>query len=189
MSTLDVLEVEKFYQTPRGQVCQRMVQQKISSLLSCVPPPQNFLGVGYVSPYLEAVAFESQKWEGETFLFMPHTIGAIANSGSLSPISLVDCHLWPLADCSIDFIFMTHALEHSTYPSAFLREAWRVLKNDGFLLMLVPNRRGLWARTEKTPFGHGHPYTRTQLITLFQNGCFLPLPLLFFFLWHPCGKK
>ena len=28
---------------------------------------------------------------------------------------------------------------------------------------MVPNRAGFWARSDKTPFGYGRPYTLTQL--------------------------
>jgi hypothetical protein len=30
----------------------------------------------------------------------------------------------------------------------------------GVSSLVVPNRRGIWARLDHTPFGHGHPYTR-----------------------------
>ena len=48
-------------------------------------------------------------------------------------------------------------------PSArgpLLREMWRVLAPEGRLLIIVPNRRGVWARFDTTPFGHGRPYSR-----------------------------
>ena len=36
-----------------------------------------------------------------------------------------------------------------------LREIWRVLAAGGRVILVVPNRAGIWARTEATPFGHG----------------------------------
>ena len=44
-----------------------------------------------------------------------------------------------------------------------LRETWRVLKDDGRLLVVAPNRTGIWAYAERTPFGHGQPYSFGQL--------------------------
>lgn len=44
-----------------------------------------------------------------------------------------------------------------------LREVWRVLKDDGRLLVVTPNRLGLWAHVESTPFGHGQPYSPGQI--------------------------
>jgi len=31
------------------------------------------------------------------------------------------------------------------------------------LVMVLPNRRGMWARFDHTPFGNGTPYTKAQL--------------------------
>jgi hypothetical protein len=49
---------------------------------------------------------------------------------------------------------------------ALLREVWRVLAPNGRLLAVVPNRRGLWARIDTTPFGHGRPFSRGQVTHL-----------------------
>jgi hypothetical protein len=38
----------------------------------------------------------------------------------------------------------------------------------------VPNRRGLWAQLDTTPFGHGRPYSRSQLTKLLKEAMFSP---------------
>src|SRR5690606_10264378 len=48
-------------------------------------------------------------------------------------------------------------------PAALLSEAWRVLGPGGSLMMMVPNRAGLWAASDRTPFGLGRSYTSGQL--------------------------
>jgi hypothetical protein len=40
--------------------------------------------------------------------------------------------------------------------------------------VIVPNRSGLWAKAERTPFGHGHPYSGRQLRRLLQQHGFIP---------------
>ena len=55
-----------------------------------------------------------------------------------------------------------------------LREVWRVLAPSGRLLAVVPNRRGIWARMDTTPFGHGRPYSRSQIIQLLRETWFTP---------------
>jgi hypothetical protein len=50
-----------------------------------------------------------------------------------------------------------------------------VLLGDGRLLVMVPNRRGVWARLERTPFAHGRPYSAGQLSRLLRNQMFLPM--------------
>ena len=55
-------------------------------------------------------------------------------------------------------------------PAAYdAPEIWRVLSGNGRLLVIAPNRRGIWARFEHTPFGHGRPYTSSQLYRLLRD--------------------
>ena len=56
-----------------------------------------------------------------------------------------------------------------------MREIWRVLSGNGRLLVIAPNRRGIWARLEHTPFGHGRPYTSSQLSDLLRETLFEPV--------------
>jgi hypothetical protein len=42
------------------------------------------------------------------------------------------------------------------------------------LLVIVPNRSGLWAKAERTPFGHGRPYSGLQLRRLLKGHGFIP---------------
>ena len=58
------------------------------------------------------------------------------------------------------------ALETAERVRPLLREMWRVLAPEGRLILVVPNRRGVWARLDKTPFGQGRPYSRRQLEAL-----------------------
>jgi hypothetical protein len=39
----------------------------------------------------------------------------------------------------------------------------------------VPNRRGIWARLDRTPFGYGRPYTPVQLVRLLRDTLFTPM--------------
>jgi SAM-dependent methyltransferase len=72
-------------------------------------------------------------------------------------------------------VLLVHALEMSQNPTALLREVWRVLASGGQLLAVVPNRRGLWARMDTTPFGHGRPYSRSQILSLMRDAWFTPV--------------
>ena len=47
--------------------------------------------------------------------------------------------------------------------------------SEGRLLLIVPNRRGVWARLDSTPFGQGRPYSRSQLETLLVESLFTPV--------------
>lgn len=49
-----------------------------------------------------------------------------------------------------------------------------MLAPGGRVLIVVPNRRGLWAHTDKTPFGHGRPFTRSQLTDFLREAMLSP---------------
>ena len=74
----------------------------------------------------------------------------------------------------MDRILIVHALEISDDPERLLREVWRVLAPAGRVMAIIPNRRGVWTRTDNTPFGHGRPYSRSQITQLLRNTWFTP---------------
>jgi hypothetical protein len=61
------------------------------------------------------------------------------------------------------------------YAPDLLREIWRILAANGRLLIVVPNRRGIWARSDATPFGQGRPFSRRQLTELLREALFTPV--------------
>ena len=64
-----------------------------------------------------------------------------------------------------DKIVCLHGLETSEHPASVLQECQRVLGPGGKALFIVPNRSGMWARRDATPFGFGRPYSLSQLET------------------------
>ena len=88
--------------------------------------------------------------------------------------ALVDDMELPLPDAAVDRVLLIHAVEASPNAGALLREVWRILAAGGRLLVVVPNRRGLWARLDTTPFGHGRPYSRPQITQLLRETWFTP---------------
>ena len=112
---------------------------------------------GYAVPVLEGAPANTRH-------LMPPAQGSAAwPSESQNRVTLADDTRWPFADNSCGALLLMHAVEHSADPLALLREAWRCLAPQGQLWLVVPNRRGLWALAETTPFGRGQPYTATQL--------------------------
>jgi SAM-dependent methyltransferase len=80
----------------------------------------------------------------------------------------------PLPDNSVDLMLAVHCLETTEHVRGLLREIWRVLTPEGRLLIIAPNRRGVWARFDRTPFGHGHPYSQPQLERLLVEAMLTP---------------
>jgi SAM-dependent methyltransferase len=73
-----------------------------------------------------------------------------------------------------DRIIVVHGLETSERPGALLEEVNRALAPGGRAIFVVPNRSGIWARRDATPFGYGRPYSLGQLERQLQEHGFEP---------------
>lgn len=97
---------------------------------------------------------------------------------------LVEESRLPFAHETFDTVVILHTLEFTRDPEAFLQEILRVSAHDAAILVIVPNRLGLWAHRDQTPLGYGHPYSIFQLTDLLRN-CSLKItvkkPVLSFF--------
>lgn len=158
----DVIELRKFYYTRAlGRVVQRVLRDRLGQSW---PPEQSggmsVVGYGFAAPLL-------RPWLGRArrvTSLMPGPQGVMAWPAGLPNCSvLAEETAWPLDTGSVDRLVLLHALETADHPHAVLSEAWRVLGPGGRMLVMVPNRAGLWARSEKTPFGFGRSYTAGQL--------------------------
>lgn len=166
----DAIDLRDFYASSMGRTAQRIVRRYIRSAWPDVHG-MNIAGIGYATPYLRPFMEEADR----VVALMPAQQGVIRwpadrhNVTSLSP----DDDL-PLPDVSMDRVLLVHSLECSEHLRSMLREVWRVMTEGGRVLIVVPNRRGIWARIDQTPFGHGHPYTPRQLSRLLRDNLFLP---------------
>ena len=168
--SLDVVDLRSFYVHPLGKVARRFVGVGIRRLWTG-SKGLRVLGIGYSTPYLGLFREDAER----CLAFMPATQGVV-KWPTLRPTlaALVDETELPLPDAAVDRILFVHALEMTHDAPALLREVWRVLAPGGRLLAVVPNRRGLWARMDTTPFGHGRPYSRSQITQLLRQTWFTP---------------
>jgi SAM-dependent methyltransferase len=167
---VDVVDLKGFYAAPLGVVARRLVGRAIDSLWGDMPR-QRLLGIGYATPYLAPFRPRMER----TLAFMPAMQGVVNwPPNGVSSSALVDPTMQPLLDASIDRIIIVHALEISDAPEDLLSEVWRILTPGGRMIVVVPNRRGLWARMDTTPFGQGLPYSRSQLTGLLRRSLFSP---------------
>jgi SAM-dependent methyltransferase len=168
--TIDVVDLRNFYGQRLGIVARRFVGRGIRNQWPDARG-QCVLGIGYATPYLGLFREEAER----CLAFMPAAQGVVKWPTARPALSaLVEEFDLPLADGAVDRVLLVHALEMSQDAEAMLREAWRVLSAGGRLLAVIPNRRGIWARTDTTPFGHGRPYSRSQITALLRETWFTP---------------
>ena len=164
----DAHSAASFYGTTCGSVACRLLREQLTGLWPDLGG-LSVLGLGYAAPYLRA-------WRGQAsrcIAASPSQMGAVrwpASGGNLA--CAVDETALPLPDLFFDRILLIHGLEASENSRTLLREVWRVLKDDGRLIVVAPNRVGVWAHVERTPFGHGRPYSPGQLERLLAGSLF-----------------
>ncbi len=168
---IDVIDLKEFYARPLGAVARRLISNRVRGLWRDVKGMYVF-GLGYAAPFLSVFRGEAAR----VGAFMPAAQGVIGwpDEGPYRTALVEDVAL-PLPDSSADRVLVIHSLETTEATQAMLREIWRVLAPGGRVLLVVPNRRGLWARLDTTPFGHGRPFSRVQLSRLLRDALFSPV--------------
>ncbi|MEM9146912.1 MAG: class I SAM-dependent methyltransferase [Pseudomonadota bacterium] len=165
---LDVVDLRKFYYgTGLGRMAQRALRERLRAVWPDVKG-MSVVGFGFAAPFLRPFMGEAAR----TLCLMPSQQGVCPwpqEGPNLS--TLVEETLWPLPKGFADRILVAHGLETCERPHALLEEIRRVLAPGGRAIFLAPNRAGLWARRDATPFGYGRPYSAGQLeATLVEHG-------------------
>jgi SAM-dependent methyltransferase len=167
----DVVDLRDFYETRLGQVTRRLIRRRVRELWPDMSG-LSLMGMGYAAPYLTPFRDEAER----ILSFMPAAQGVLHwpdNGANAS--ALVDESELPLQNFSIDRVLLIHALECCEAVKPMLSEIWRVMAGGGRLMIVVPNRRGIWARLDRTPFGAGSPFTPNQIHRLLRDTAFTPL--------------
>lgn len=168
---VDVLALQRFYASPLGEVARRAGARRLAALWPNVAG-LDVLGIGYGAPYLEHCRQSARR----TIAVMPAEQGVEPwpASGPCASLLAEEARL-PLMDAVFDRVLLVHALEETDAVRPLLREVWRVMAPEGRLVVIAANRWSLWAQSDATPFGHGRPYSRTQLATLLADAMFEPV--------------
>lgn len=166
----DVVDLRDFYATSLGGVAARAVRARLRAIWPNVRG-RRVLGLGYATPYLSPFTDEAER----VLAAMPMGQGVLHwPRGGANRSVLVDEQDLPFPDNAFDLILLVHAVENAESLRPMLREVWRVLADAGRIIVVVPNRRGIWSRIERTPFANGHPYSARQLSRLLRDNLFTP---------------
>ncbi|MEZ5970842.1 MAG: methyltransferase domain-containing protein [Hyphomonadaceae bacterium] len=168
---VDVLALQRFYASPLGEAAQRAAARRLMSLWPHADG-LDVLGVGYPLPYLDRFRAGARR----VVTMMPAAQGAEPwPAGERVATALSDEARLPFVDAVFDRVLMVHGLEECDAVPAMLREIWRVMAPEGRLVVIAANRWSLWAQSDISPFGHGRPYSRTQLASLLGDSMFEPV--------------
>ena len=157
---LDVQDLKAFYyRSTLGRAAQRAVRDQVLTLWP-EAKGQTVVGYGFAVPLLRPYLGQARRVVG----LMPAPQGVMPwPAGQPNVAVLCEETLWPIDTGAVDKLILLHGLETSTNPVALLDEAYRTLGPGGRALFVVPNRAGLWSRSDATPFGFGRPYSLGQI--------------------------
>ncbi|NRB02775.1 MAG: hypothetical protein HRU30_05855 [Rhodobacteraceae bacterium] len=168
---LDVQDLRNFYyRSALGRAAQASMRRR---LLEIWPEAkgQTVVGYGFAAPLLRPYLADARR----VMALMPGPQGVMPWPANMPNVSvLTEETLWPIETGHVDKLIVLHGLETSERAYDLLEEVWRVLGPGGKAIFIVPNRAGMWARRDRTPFGYGRPYTASQLETQLRSHQFLP---------------
>ena len=163
-----VYTLRNFYVSKSGRLIRRLLLRHI---LQYWPDMAGLrvMGYGYATPYMKALRSGTER----VFAVMPSLQGAHhwPDDGA-NLVALADEGELPFETESVDRIILIHALESAEHYDQLLKELWRILKSNGRMMIIVPNRIGLWARADWTPFGHGRPWSKGQVQHVLEANMF-----------------
>ncbi len=163
-------QLRDFYKSLGGRIVRRLIRERVEALWPS-DAKLRILGAGYAAPYLKSYIAESERTV--CAMFPRHgvhhwpedekNLTCLAEEGDL-----------PFETNSVDRILLVHELEYTGFSKPSFEEYWRVLKSSGRILIVVPNRLGLWARADWTPFGRGMPCSAGQVEDFLRENLFIP---------------
>lgn len=167
-----VAELRSYYATRDGQ---RVARQLASTVAPAIRrgPTARLLALGYCAPLLRGLSPAQLE---RLALVLPEGAGVRHwPRGKPNCAVQADEAALPFTEALFDQALLAHSLEFAEAPRKLLRELWRVLAPAGELVLVVPNRLGLWTHFEATPFGQGHPWGKGALSRLLQDSMFEPV--------------
>ncbi|HKD47929.1 MAG TPA: methyltransferase domain-containing protein [Rhizomicrobium sp.] len=153
-----------------GQRTRRLVLRRLREICPNLKG-RRILGYGFARPYLRAFLPEAER----CIAALPVVLGsAVAWPKEKCLTALIEEDALPFPDAFFDIALVVHGLEEAEGLRPLLRQLWRVLAPEGRLLIVAANRASLWAQLERSPFGHGRPFSRTELDRLLRGAMFVP---------------
>jgi SAM-dependent methyltransferase len=164
----DVRGLAGFYDTPLGRRTRALLLKRLRLLWPDLKG-RRVLGYGFAAPYLSAFS-EAER----AIAACPAPLGVTVWPAAHNAAQLCEEDALPFPDLMFDRILIVHGLEASESLRALLRQLWRVLAPEGRVVIVAANRASLWAQVERSPFGHGRPFSRHELDGLLRGALLEP---------------
>lgn len=166
-----VPQLKSFYASRTGRLVRRIICRNVEDLWES-HTNLRVMVYGFGQPYLGMFQAEAERCFG--LCPAAHkSAGWPKDSKRGNLIGIAADHDLPLETASVDRVFIIHHFEYADKIPEALSEIWRVLKGQGSVVLVVPSRRGLWARADCSPFGQGAPFSREQICRYVQEADFL----------------
>lgn len=166
---VDLSRIDKFYKTPIGAYVQKRLSSAVDAFCANFPiDGRTVVCSAACYPYIDKIKQDAARLALQTPSYQD-----VWPDGGVGHYMMANRDLLPYRAEEIDYMIMIHDLEFAEDPDVYLRECWRVLKGEGRLFIVIPNRAGRWARQDNTPFGRGYPYTLEQLRSLLAKSHFM----------------
>ena len=166
----DIVDLRSFYASLLGRLAERSIAMALASVWANLPR-ERLIGLGYAlpvaGPFRQRCGARLRLHAGDAGRREMAGLGTVGHRAGLRRGTAA-------GRFSIDRMLLVHLLEHAENPRETLKEIWRVLSPAGRVVIVVPNRRGVWARFEHTPFGTGRPFSQGQLNELLREANFTP---------------
>lgn len=163
-----IYDLKVFYNSPSGVMVRRILRRHILRWWNNTRD-ERIVGIGYGQPFLECFLDNAER----CYAILPAGQGAFAwPEGRKNLTVLAEESELPIETNSVDKVLLIHSFENAELLRSNLQEVWRILKGNGRLLIITPNRVGFWSRAEWSPFGQGTPYSLNQLKSILRENLF-----------------
>ena len=170
MMRQNVRDLETFYASRLGRAANNMVLRRLSTIWPDLTG-RDVLGYGYCYPYLTPYLTDAKR----VVQAMPGSMGALAQRSPRGVMTcLTETTALPFEDGQFDNVLVAHGVEEVVMVPELLQELWRITRPEGKVIVIAPNRTGLWARSDRSPFGAGRPFSRAQLRSVLKDARFIP---------------
>lgn len=167
----DVIYLKNFYEENLGKNVKSLLA---SQLINYWGKSENkrVLGIGFTTPLLG----ELERYSERVISLMPSKQGAVSwqrKGGNLSVLAN-ECYL-PFPDNFFDRVIIIHCLEFCDNEKEFLREVWRVVGDEGKILIITPRPMSAWVFFGGNPYSNSKTYSIRNLKKILDNALFVPL--------------